>query len=793
MLKPVFANIEKPSKRFYQYLIYYIILLVIIILIISSVVYKYFVSALQREVETSNLSALNKAAETMDMRIKEINNLALMVSKSSVIHDNLQIGDGFSQGECVKEMAKHIASNMFIYDMLLYYKDKNVNISNKVLTTWGAFSPDDMFNYIYQYKEWGKEDFYEIFNKKAIPYMMPVKKVLVNRGEEELLFTYIFPLPIGSNSPQSAAIFLIKASALNNILSDVLKNYDGYIYILNEKSEPIYHLTCGNAEGQPLEILNNINSAFSSSTERINIHGKQFSISKAISDYNRWSYIAVMNSSQLFYKVSVVKEIFTMTVIIVFLLGIIIAFVFASKQYKLLRLLANLVKGKTHQFNTPEITYKDEVKIISQCIEYMSDENNKLSMQLKGNIKKVRNEIILSLLKGENKDKIVENEILDMLGIKLDEGSYVISIVFLIDNYKDYRNRNDCLDEKLLKFSIINVLEELSGRVGQGYGVDLIENGKIALILCIKTDLSCEDIIDGIIKETKSIFETHYDISFTIGVGNVYNNVNMIKNSFMEALRASAYRLIYGRGNLIYFSELKAESNNLFKYTTIHEERLRSAIKQAKLEDTFSVIDQIISSIKNCDMIPELVACIYYGVISSLIKIIDEMGVDMIDSSEYGFDDYMSIESFETIDDLKDALEDLCANICSIIQKKWNEKDEITVKAIVNYIKANYSNSSLSLEEISDTFGISPSFCGKNFKTFTGMTIMKYVDDLRFEKAKELLKDTNYNLQYIIDNTGYVDKVNFIRKFRKKEGVTPIQFRNMYRLSIHENIQNDET
>ena len=47
------------------------------------------------------------------------------------------------------------------------------------------------------------------------------------------------------------------------------------------------------------------------------------------------------------------------------------------------------------------------------------------------------------------------------------------------------------------------------------------------------------------------------------------------------------------------------------------------------------------------------------------------------------------------------------------------------------------------------------------------------------EKVKTLLKTTNLNLREIIDRVGYVDETNFIRKFKKFEGMTPIQYRAM--------------
>ncbi|NGP57936.1 helix-turn-helix domain-containing protein [Paenibacillus thiaminolyticus] len=42
---------------------------------------------------------------------------------------------------------------------------------------------------------------------------------------------------------------------------------------------------------------------------------------------------------------------------------------------------------------------------------------------------------------------------------------------------------------------------------------------------------------------------------------------------------------------------------------------------------------------------------------------------------------------------------------------------------------------------------------------------------------KELLKHTDVPLRDIMSEVGYNDPTNFIRKFKKSDGLTPIQYR----------------
>ena len=51
------------------------------------------------------------------------------------------------------------------------------------------------------------------------------------------------------------------------------------------------------------------------------------------------------------------------------------------------------------------------------------------------------------------------------------------------------------------------------------------------------------------------------------------------------------------------------------------------------------------------------------------------------------------------------------------------------------------------------------------------------IENLRVEKAKNLLKNTNKNMNYILDACGFGSEKTFYRVFREETGVTPNVFR----------------
>ena len=60
-------------------------------------------------------------------------------------------------------------------------------------------------------------------------------------------------------------------------------------------------------------------------------------------------------------------------------------------------------------------------------------------------------------------------------------------------------------------------------------------------------------------------------------------------------------------------------------------------------------------------------------------------------------------------------------------------------------------------------------------------TPMNYVDNARMELVKRKLVSTDASLKQILEEVGYIDQSNFIRKFKRIEGITPLAYRKLHR------------
>ena len=98
------------------------------------------------------------------------------------------------------------------------------------------------------------------------------------------------------------------------------------------------------------------------------------------------------------------------------------------------------------------------------------------------------------------------------------------------------------------------------------------------------------------------------------------------------------------------------------------------------------------------------------------------------------------------------------------------------LNALQLYLADNFTNP-LNLDEISRRLHYSKSYLCHHFYAMKGTGIMQYVNGLRIELAKKLLQSDDFSVAEIAFQVGFNDANYFSNCFRKREGVSPTQFR----------------
>ena len=107
----------------------------------------------------------------------------------------------------------------------------------------------------------------------------------------------------------------------------------------------------------------------------------------------------------------------------------------------------------------------------------------------------------------------------------------------------------------------------------------------------------------------------------------------------------------------------------------------------------------------------------------------------------------------------------------SAVQSAEIKESSNIAKAIV-YIE-NHFYQNISLDEVSREVGMNTAYFSTLFKKQTGKKYIEYLTDLRMEKARKLLLNTDLKIGAVAEMVGYGSTKHFTRIYKEKFGVTP--------------------
>ena len=95
------------------------------------------------------------------------------------------------------------------------------------------------------------------------------------------------------------------------------------------------------------------------------------------------------------------------------------------------------------------------------------------------------------------------------------------------------------------------------------------------------------------------------------------------------------------------------------------------------------------------------------------------------------------------------------------------------------YVNAHYAEN-FNLDDIARLVCLSPNYFSILFKNEVGQGFNSYQQNVRMERAKELLKTTQMRVGDVAREVGYADLKYFTKLFVKSVGVKPMEYRNFY-------------
>ena len=130
-------------------------------------------------------------------------------------------------------------------------------------------------------------------------------------------------------------------------------------------------------------------------------------------------------------------------------------------------------------------------------------------------------------------------------------------------------------------------------------------------------------------------------------------------------------------------------------------------------------------------------------------------------------------------EELPDRIADMAQVLLSEYRLRLSTQENTAVSKAKQYVSQHFAED-ISLNQIAKYVCLSPAYISSLFKTETGCGFIKYLQHVRVEHAKELLKNTKVRISDIAEEVGYKDLKFFNKIFLNETTVTPSEYRKYY-------------
>lgn len=205
--------------------------------------------------------------------------------------------------------------------------------------------------------------------------------------------------------------------------------------------------------------------------------------------------------------------------------------------------------------------------------------------------------------------------------------------------------------------------------------------------------------------------------------------------------------------------------------------QLDAVLKRGSKEDVLQTVDKIMEDIRDTSLNREKLYVILNNLILESFRVIKELDYGAEDLVEIIDQDKIKKINHENLSEIEKMLKEFMLRLHDLIAFVPGDRNKDMINEMKEYIAENYQDG-ITLSEMAKSFNISTGHLSNLFHEKTGESFSDYLNMIRLNKAKELLKTTDYKIYRIADELGFNDAYYFSSWFKKLVGASPTTYRD---------------
>ncbi len=582
-------------------------------------------------------------------------------------------------------------------------------------------------------------------------------------------------LPLNSTNTKGLAAASIPSCSL-------VKNMPDYssansVFIIDEKGRIILHNNMSDI-GDSLQNDDFVKKMLTQSSKsgqfETVIDRIHYKVTYQRSDYNTWTYFSLVSLPELKKEAKSIGWITFTVCFILLTLSLLFSWLGSRHFYKPIRLLYE--SFARHGAFPEKQPHQNEFELIEQSFKQLKNRNDDLEETMRQQATHLQQYFMVRLMLGKLTDEEVNNRF-ESLGLK-QNWRHLALLVLQIDtlNQTPYEKK----DMDLLLFAV-NSLIERNIPAEKRLAPAVVDKQQATILM---NESGTKEAFMAELNDTARMIqdtvEAELHLSVSIGVSQPFDALAMAKNAYAEGLEALKYRLKAENKSIIFYEDLDQKKTFKTHFPKQLQHELFDAVKAGDKEKADKCLHAILQSIFTHNTNPYQFQIAIARFLNHVIELMHVLGIELFELEENKmlYDQIFELKTFEDTENW------LKQEFIDPMTDKVNARADAQYKNIsdnIIHIIHHEFESDLTLDEIARRLHYNPNYLSSIFKKEMGISFSEYVSNYRHHMAKSWLAESDMAVKDIAEKLKYKNSQNFIRSFKKLEGITPGSYRQQKR------------
>lgn len=503
--------------------------------------------------------------------------------------------------------------------------------------------------------------------------------------------------------------------------------------------------------------------------------GEKVTVSFRKSAYNSWTYVSVVPTktfTRQAWNIGLTSILVSVSVLAATLLAALIG---SRRVYSPVgKIYRTLLDGSVGQDRK-----KDEFSAISERIQGILSDQSQLRFEMQGQKKQLTELLVRKLMLGEVKGQEIHARLPYYGESHAEHWSRMRVLLFQIDRLDTGRFTEKDLD--LLLFAISNIVTEI---VPEEERLSPIVIQESVVILAGSTVLSEElfkESVFNLASQVQASVKQYLQIGISAGISRSLTAWTDVSRGYEESRNALKYRARLGEEAILFIEDVQPDKGKEPGYPKEMGEGLLEAVKALDSEAAGKALSALMAELSGQEYDHNDYQMALIRLLMDLTKLLQDSGISLHHlktGTGSLFEDLFKLYSAREIEAWFAGT--IIEPGIALLEERRQAQFTSISQEVKRLIEEAF-DTDLTLEKCSARINYHPQYISRVFRQETGINFADYLAQYRLEVAKRWLRETDLTITDIAEKLKYNNPANFIRYFRKMEGMTPGQYREQNR------------